>query len=413
MTGGRRSVEDHARHVATLLSPLLIRGTEPVPLLEALGRVLAEDVVAPIDLPTFRNSQMDGYAVDTASLTAVPATLPVRAVLAAGDGVVEHVPGTATKIMTGAPLPTGADAVVPVEDTAVPAEDTAVPAEDTAVPAEGRRHRVTVQTLPEPGAYVRERGSDIRGGRTLLPAGAVVAARHVAALAAVGLTHVSVRTRPRVAVISTGSELVPGGSVLAPGKIHDSNGPALAASAAANGALVISVDRSGDDAEVFAAKLAHAASVAEVVFTSGGVSKGDFEVVKDVLGPRGAEFVSVAMQPGGPQGTALVDSVPVLTFPGNPVSALVSFEVFARAVLRAAAGLPAVEPETRPLSTRLSSVPGKRQFLRGRRDGGAVVAIPGAGSHLIAAMATADVLLDIPADTTDLETGELVKVLPL
>ncbi|MHC3368924.1 molybdopterin molybdotransferase MoeA [Rhodococcus aetherivorans] len=260
---------------------------------------------------------------------------------------------------------------------------------------------------------MRERGSDIHRGRTLLPAGTVVAARHVAALAAVGLTHVSVRTRPRVAVISTGSELVPGGSVLAPGKIHDSNGPALAASAAANGALVVSVDRSGDDAEVFAAKLARAASVAEVVFTSGGVSKGDFEVVKDVLGPRGAEFVSVAMQPGGPQGTALVDSVPVLTFPGNPVSALVSFEVFARPVLRAAAGLPAVEPETRPLSTGLSSVPGKRQFLRARRDGGAVVAIPGAGSHLIAAMATADVLLDIPADTSDLEPGELVKVLPL
>lgn len=396
MAGGRRSVEEHARHVATLLSPLLIRGTEPVPLLEALGRVLAEDLVAPIDLPTFRNSQMDGYAVDTASVTTAPVTLPVRAVLAAGDGESTHVPGTATKIMTGAPLPVGADAVVPVEDTVT----------------DGGGH-VTVCTAPAPGAFVRERGSDIGRGRLLLPAGTVVAARHVAALAAVGLTHVPVRTRPRVAVISTGSELVPGGSVLAPGRIHDSNGPALAASAAANGALVVSVDRSGDDAEVFAAKLAHAASVAEVVFTSGGVSKGDFEVVKDVLGPRGAEFVSVAMQPGGPQGTALVDAVPVLTFPGNPVSALVSFEVFARPVLRSAAGLTAIDPEKRPLATSLVSVPGKRQFLRGRRDGDAVVAIPGAGSHLIAAMATADVLLDIPADTTGLEPGELVRVLPL
>ncbi|MDM7487278.1 molybdopterin molybdotransferase MoeA [Rhodococcus sp. GXMU-t2271] len=396
MAGGRRSVEEHARHVATLLSPMLIRGAEPVPLLDALGRVLAEDLVAPIDLPTFRNSQMDGYAVDTASVTTAPVTLSVRAVLAAGDGETAHVPGTATKIMTGAPLPVGADAVVPVEDT---------------VTDDGGH--VTVCTAPAPGAFVRERGSDIGRGRPLLPAGTVVAARHVAALAAVGLTHVPVRTRPRVAVISTGSELVPGGSVLTTGRIHDSNGPALAASAAANGALVVSVDRSGDDAEVFAAKLAHATSVAEVVFTSGGVSKGDFEVVKDVLGPRGAEFVSVAMQPGGPQGTARVDAVPVLTFPGNPVSALVSFEVFARPVLRSAAGLPAIDPEKRPLATSLVSVPGKRQFLRGRRDGDAVVAIPGAGSHLIAAMATADVLLDIPADTTGLEPGELVRVLPL
>lgn len=399
MTGGRRSVEEHVEHVAALLASLRTRPAVRVPLARALNRVLAEPIYAPIDLPAFRNSQMDGYAVDAAAVATVPVTLPVRGVLAAGDGNSVHEAGTARKIMTGAPIPDGADAVVPVEDT------------DSS--GDGGTATVTVHRSVGAGTYVRERGSDIAAGAELLPAGQLIAARHIAALAAVGVTSVPVRALPQVAVISTGSELVFGGTDLGPGKIFNSNGPALAASALANGADVVSVDHSDDDAEEFAAKIAHAASVAEVVFTSGGVSQGDFEVVKDVLGPRGAEFVSVAMQPGGPQGTALVDSVPVLTFPGNPVSALVSFEVFARPVLRAAAGLPAVEPETRPLSTGLSSVPGKRQFLRARRDGGAVVAIPGAGSHLIAAMATADVLLDIPADTSDLEPGELVKVLPL
>ncbi|WP_408015823.1 molybdopterin molybdotransferase MoeA [Rhodococcus chondri] len=397
MAGGKRSVEEHAAHVAKLLAAVRSGTRVRIPLSRALHRALAESLDAPIDLPPFRNSQMDGYAVDSASVATVPVTLTVRGVLAAGDGRAEHEPGTALKIMTGAPIPDGADAIVPVEDTE----------------ADKRAGTVTVHRTAPAGAYVREAGSDIRTGDPLLPAGTVLAARHIAALAAVGVTDVFVHARPRVAVISTGSELVPAGDALAPGKIYNSNGPALAASAIANGADVVSIDHSDDDPDGFAEMLAHAVAVADVVFTSGGVSRGDFEVVKDTLEPRGGEFLSVAMQPGGPQGTAVVDGIPVLAFPGNPVSALVSFEMFARPALREASGLPAVEYEDRPLTRDLTSISGKRQLLRGRRDGTGVAPASGHGSHLVAGMATADVLIDIPADTTSLKTGDLVKVIPL
>ncbi|WP_054718251.1 gephyrin-like molybdotransferase Glp [Rhodococcus sp. SMB37] len=397
MTGGRRSVEEHAQHVATLLEPLRSIPPARVPLARALDRTLSEPVHAPISLPPFRNSQMDGYAVDAASVAAVPATLAVQAVIAAGDAVSTLTAGTALKIMTGAPIPDGADAVVPVEDTET----------DEAAGT------VTVHHPTKSGTYVREAGSDVHAGALLLPAGTLLAARHISVLAAVGLTDVPVRGRPRVAVISTGSELVTPGEDLGPGKIYNSNGPALAASAAANGAEVVSIAHCEDDPEEFAIMIAHAVAVADVVFTSGGVSKGDFEVVKDTLEPRGGTFVSVAMQPGGPQGTAVVDGVPILTFPGNPVSALVSFEVFARPLLREIAGLPAIASGTRPLTTKLESVPGRRQFLRARLDGEGVAPLPGHGSHLVAGLATADALLDIDPDITTLDSGDHVKVLPL
>jgi len=340
---------------------------------------------------------MDGYAIDSSTITGAPVTLPVQGVVAAGDLAVALTPGSALKIMTGAPLPEGADAVVPVEDTE----------------ADESAGTVTIGRSAPPGRYVREAGSDVRAGDLLLPAGTILGARHIAVLAAVGLTDVPVRARPRVAVISTGSELVTAGDVLTPGKIYNSNGPALAASAAANGADVVSIDHCHDDPDEFATMLEHAVSVADVVFTSGGVSKGDFEVVKDTLEPRGGEFVSVAMQPGGPQGTAVIDDIPILTFPGNPVSALVSFEVFARPVLREAAGYPPAERATLPLVTDLTSIEGKRQFLRGTVDERGVVPSSGHGSHLVAGLAAADVLLDIPADTLSLKAGDLVKVLTL
>uniref|UniRef100_UPI000370A591 molybdopterin molybdotransferase MoeA n=1 Tax=Rhodococcus sp. R1101 TaxID=1170698 RepID=UPI000370A591 len=289
MTSGRRSVEEHEQHVAELLGPLREKSPLRVPLAHALHRTLAEDIESPLDLPPFRNSQMDGYAVRAHDLASIPTDLPVQGVVAAGDTVAVLEPGHALKIMTGAPVPDGADAVVPVEDTRSPDPDT-----------------VTVERSVTPGTYVREAGTDIRKGDLLLPAGTVLAARHIAALAAVGLTSIPVRARPRVAIISTGSELVTAGSELGPGQIFNSNGPALAASATANGADVVTIDHCHDDPEEFVTMLRHAVGVADVVFTSGGVSKGDFEVVKDTLGPRGGQFVSVAMQPGGPQGTAVV-----------------------------------------------------------------------------------------------------------
>ncbi|KSZ59282.1 molybdenum cofactor biosynthesis protein MoeA [Rhodococcus pyridinivorans KG-16] len=398
MTSGRRSVEEHEQHVAALLDPLRKKSPLRAPLAHALHRTLAEDIESPLDLPPFRNSQMDGYAVRAGDLASTPTDLPVQGVLAAGDTVAALEPGHALKIMTGAPVPDGADAVVPVEDT------------HATTPDSDGAGTVTVERSVTPGTYVREAGTDVRKGDLLLPAGTVLAARHIAALAAVGLTSIPVRARPRVAIISTGSELVTAGSELGPGQIFNSNGPALAASASANGADVVTIDHCHDDPEEFVTMLEHAVGVADVVFTSGGVSKGDFEVVKDTLAPRGGQFVSVAMQPGGPQGTAVVDGVPILTFPGNPVSALVSFEVFARPALRAAAGYPPVVCENLPLTTDLTSIPGRRQFLRGRLDENGVTPFRGHGSHLVAGLAAADVLLDIPADITSLEAGDLVKV---
>ncbi|MFE3293322.1 gephyrin-like molybdotransferase Glp [Rhodococcus sp. NPDC059234] len=391
-----RSVDEHARRVRALLAPALAHRTELVAVTAALGRVLAGDVHSPLDLPPFRNSQMDGFAVAAASVRTAPVTMPVAETVAAGDAGPAHLPpGTAVRIMTGAPVPDGADAVVPVEDT------------------ESTTDEVTVRVARGAGEYVRDRGSDVHAGDLLLAAGARLTARHLSMFAAVGLVEVPVLRRPRVAVITTGAELVEAGRALEPGQIYDSNGIALSASLEANGAEVSSVDRSTDDVDLFREILHRATASADLVITSGGVSMGEFEVVREVLTPLGGWFGHVAMQPGGPQGLAEVDGVPVLNFPGNPVSTLVSFEVFARPELRRAAGLVPIEVERLPLEVPLTSVPGKRQFLRGRRLAGSVTLESGPGSHLVAALARADVLIDVPEDVTAMEPGDDVRVWPL
>ncbi len=392
----RRSVAEHVSHITDLLQPLDSLPAQKIALGDALGRLLAEDIHSPVDLPVFRNSQMDGYALDASSMASVPVTLPVRHTIAAGDsGAEPHIPGTAIKIMTGAPIPAGADCVVPVEDT------------DT---MDGR---VTILRARSVGEFIREAGSDIPSGALVLAAGVLLAPRHIAVLAAIGLRTVLVRRRPRVAVITTGTELVDAGSVLGPGQIYDSNGIALATVAKANGAEIVSIARSNDDPAKFRLLLTAATDAADLVLTSGGVSMGDFEVVKEVLAPLGGEFGHVAMQPGGPQGTTVVNGTPVLSFPGNPVSTMVSFEVFARPLLRRAAGLPDVVTDDIPLAESITSVPNKRQFLRGRRTDGAVELVAGPGSHLVAAMAWADVLIDVPAEVRSLPAGSNVRVLEL
>lgn len=388
-----RSVDEHARTVRDLLARALAPATEDVPVVLALGRVLDADVHAPIDLPLFRNSQMDGFAVAADSVRTPPVTLPIATTVAAGDPGLDRLPpGTAVKIMTGAPIPVGADCVVPVEDT------------DTG--AEG----VRILVPRSPGEFVRNRGSDVRAGDLLLAAGTELTARHLAMFAAVGLARVPVRRRPRLAVIATGAELVPAGSPLGPGQIHDSNSIALAASVVANGGDATLVECSTDDPDRFREILGRAVAVADVVLTSGGVSMGEFEVVREVLTPLGGWFGHVAMQPGGPQGLTVLDGVPVLSFPGNPVSTLVSFEVFARTELRRAAGVAALPPCRAPLTGPVHSPPGKRQFLRGRRVPGGVALESGPGSHLVAALARADVLLDIPEDVTTMQAGDDVRV---
>ncbi|MFI5060931.1 MAG: gephyrin-like molybdotransferase Glp [Actinomycetales bacterium] len=397
------TVEQHASHLSALLRPALdARAIETVPVERARGRVTAVEVRSAVDLPLFRNSQMDGFAVRAADIAAVPVALEVSGDVPAGHTVpIVLTPGTAVRIMTGAPMPSGADAVVPVEDTElVLGRDDGL---DGAV--------VEVLRSLGHGDYVRDGGSDLRRGEAIVPQATRLAPRHLAALAAAGVTEVEVLAVVRVGILTTGSELVREGGQAEFGQVFDANGVALAALVEEAGGTVSFRGRSDDDPEAFGVVLRKAVAASDLVITSGGISKGAFEVVRDVLEPLGAAVTTVAMQPGGPQGSAIVDGVPIVCFPGNPVSTQVSFTVFLRGILRAAAGLPIVGPSRASLVAPLLSVAGKRQFLRGRLvDPASVDQVAGAGSHLVAGMAVADVLIDVPAETTALAAGADVTV---
>ncbi len=384
------SVEEHAAHVADLLAPALAPRPETIPVNDALGRVTSAAVLSPVDLPLFRNSQMDGFAVRSADVAPAPTTLPIVGEVAARpSSPPDLAPGTAVRIMTGAVVPNGADAVIPVEDTT----------------SEGGT--VTISRGRSVGEFVRERGSDLRTGDELLPAGQRLASRHLAVLAAAGLTEIAVIARPRVSIITTGSELVQPGATPVLGQVFDSNGTALAAAVVAAGAVVAARAHVTDDpAELIAAL----AVPADLVLTSGGISMGVYEVVRELLEPRGASVGHVAMQPGGPQATAVWEGVPVICFPGNPVSTQLSFEVFVAPLLRTVAGLPQAVRERRQLSDAVVSVAGRRQFLRGRAaEGGRVVIASGPGSHLVAGLAASDLLVIIPEDVTALNAGDDVE----
>lgn len=411
----RVSVEQHRRDVEALLAPALAdRRVERVTLVDALDRVLAADLLAPVDLPAFRSSQMDGYAVRSADVAGAsegsPAVLPVVAEIPAGPGTPAVLaPGTAARIMTGAVVPEGSDAVVPVEDTdAVRFGASATGAVRGSVGTE-----VGVLAPRGTGEFVRDVGTDVRGGEPVLAAGTLLGPHHLAAAASCGVPALDVRVRVRVAVVSTGTEVVEPGQVAAVGQVYDANLHGLAAAARRAGADVVLSGRTGDDPRELAALLARAAEEADVVLTSGGVSQGAYEVVKDTLGD-GVTFRSVAMQPGGPQGFGTHRGTPILTFPGNPVSAQVSFAVFARPALERAAGRPEREVERRRLVGAIDSPPAKAQMLRGRLGpGGTVEVVGGAGSHLVATMAAADVLIEVPEGVARVEEGESVRVVRL
>jgi len=391
----RATVEEHAALIRSLL--VFERRTLVLPLDDALGHVTASTVVSPVDLPLFRNSQMDGFAVRAADIAVVPAELPIVGEIPARPGEPAPLePGTAVRIMTGAVVPVGADAVVPVEDAAV---------------VDGL---VVFETPRAVGAYVRDRGSDLRTGDELLPAGTLLGSRHLAALAAAGIAGVEVLAPVRVAVITTGAELVPSGVEPEPGQIYDSNAIAVVSAVRAAGASVVFAARVADDHEAFREALRGATDAADLVITSGGISMGDYEVVREVLEPLGATVTTIAMQPGGPQATAVIDGVPVIGFPGNPVSTQISVEMFIAPVLREFAGRPAALRRSRVLDTDVRSVPGKRQLLRGRAVGeDGVTVVGGSSSHLVAALAAADLLIDIPEHTVELRKGDTVETLAL
>ena len=393
----RIPVEDYAATIRELLAPVCERPVEIVPIGLAADRVTAAEVRSPIDLPTFRNSQMDGFAVHAADLAVIPAVLPVRGEIAAGATDPAPLPsGAVIAIMTGAPVPPGADAVVPIEDTR---------------PVAGG---IEILRARQPGDYVREAGSDLPAGAVLLPAGRRLASRHLAALAAANLREVPVRARLRVAVVSTGNELVPPGTPLSNGRLPDANGLALASAAAAVGAEVVDLQLAGDDPVRLATTFDRAiASGAELIITSGGISMGAHEPVRQLLEPLGATVGTVDMQPGGPQAHARYRDVPVVCFPGNPVSSQLSFALFLAPLLREIAGLPPAVRTPLALTAPLASSPGRRQFLRGRRTAEGVETVAGPGSHLVAALAAADVLIDVPAEVTALPAGATVDTVDL
>lgn len=395
-----RSVEEHQRVIARLISPRQAGGA---PLADALGLVLADDVIAGLSLPVFDNSAMDGYAVRVEDVAGASASEPVKLVVAEDipAGRIDSpilVPGTAHRIMTGAPMPPGATAVVPVERT------------------DGRVDTVTISASATPGQHIRRAGEDVAVGTRVLDAGRVVTPAVLGLVAALGLGELPVIGRQRVLVISTGSELVAPGAALLPGQIYESNAIMLAAAAREAGAEVVAVLTCDDDIERFTAMLDSYADRADLIITSGGISAGAYEVVKDALeGDDGrVEFIKVAMQPGMPQGAGTVHDTAIVTLPGNPVSALVSFEVLIRPALRAAMGFPQPNRPLRfgVLAEPITSPAGKRQFRRGvyDPDTGIVLSYGPPASHHLRWLASANCLLDIAAEVTALDAGDRVEL---
>jgi molybdopterin molybdotransferase len=401
-----RSVDEHLDRVLEVVSPL-----QPYeqPLLEALGLPISTDVYAEIDLPSFDNSAMDGYACryDDVKEAAEDhlVELPVVGESAAGQTKAYALSaGQCVKIMTGAPMPAGADVVVPIEWT------------------DAGRARVRISRAPDPGQHVRPRGDDVVSGDLLLEEGDVLGPRQIAILSATGIARVRARPRPRVVVVSTGSELREPGSPLGFDSIYDSNSFMLAAQAREADAIAYRVGIVTDDPTELMSTLSDQLVRADLVVTSGGVSKGDYDVVKEVLSRLGTvDFAEVAMQPGKPQGFGTIgeDRTPIFTLPGNPVSSYISFEVFVLPALRRLMGkLPYRRPATRAQCTQSFGSPrGKRQFLRGcleaKGRGPVVTPVGGPGSHLIGGLSRSNCLIVVPEDTTEVEEGSMVSALAL
>lgn len=394
-----KPLEDAVAEVLAAVEPL---ETETVELGEALGRILAEGVTSGHDVPPFPNSAMDGYAVLGSDVTWGPVTLRVLEDLPAGSVAVNRVvAGTAVKIMTGAPIPDGADTVVKVELTSQTDAD-----------------QVEIHEAVARGTAVRAAGGDFAAGTRVLERGTRVGPVEIALLATVGHDRPVVGIRPRVAVMSTGDELRPSSTeTLGPGQIRDSNGPFMAAMVEDAGGEVVNFGIVGDDETVLTTALEKAAEAADLIVTSGGVSMGEYDLVKQVLAERGdVQFWQVAMQPAKPFAFGRIGSTPLLGLPGNPVSVMVAFEQFARpALLKMQGGATLHRPRVvAAAGERFDTDLEKTVFLRvalSIQDG--VLTARSAGdqsSNVLSAVAAADGLAVIPAGTGGVGVGDSVVV---
>ncbi|MNK44002.1 Molybdopterin molybdenumtransferase [compost metagenome] len=379
---------------------------ETVPLLQALGKILAEPVVAPLSLPPFDNSAMDGFAVRVADLEGAapeaPLTLPIAMEVAAGSRAQQALePGTACRIMTGSPIPPGADAVVKVEDV---------------------RESGGWVSFARPvavGHHIRPAGEDLRQGERLLEPGVELTPARIALLAGIGKAEVRVHAAPRVAILTTGDELVQPGTPLQPGQIFDSNTYAMAAMVAEAGGIPVPLGVIKDDRDETRRLLEEAASY-DVVLTSGGVSMGSYDYVGETLREQGIlHFDRVAQQPGKPFTYATLGGKPVFALPGNPVSTMVCFEIYVRPALRRMRGHRHWDRVRMQVTMRdsFSKKPGRQTFLRAiveRTPDGAAACLAGAqGSAILSSMARANALLIVPAEVSRLEVGQPVEALVL
>jgi molybdopterin molybdotransferase len=396
--GERISIEDARRAVRAEVRPL---GSEPVGLDAALGRVLAQDASAPNDVPPFASSSMDGFAVRAADTEAAPVSLPIVGEARAGAGSDVRVQaGTAIRISTGAPIPAGADAIVRQELTRI----------DGGV--------VVVEEAVAPGNDIRRAGEDIPAGTLILPAGTLLGPAEIGVLASVNIPRPAVARRPRLALVSTGDELVEPGRDLAPGEIRDSNVPTLTAAAHAAGAEVFSRRRVGDDREETVAMLAEAAAGADILITCGGVSVGPHDHVRPALERLGARevFARVSLKPGGQVCFYVAEGgTLVFALPGNPGSALTAFRVLVVPAIYALQGRSLVEHTARGIAgTELPGTIGRTTVVRCRAemhdDGWHVTPNGAQGSHILTSMLGLPVLALVPEDRDRVAAGEAVDI---
>jgi molybdopterin molybdotransferase len=390
----------HAR--TQILSALAPKAVEHLALTDAVGMILAEDIHAPGMLPAFDNSAMDGFAVRAADTAGAPAALSVVATLAAGvEALRAGLPGEAVRIMTGAMLPSGTDAVIPFEQV------------------EEVSGTIRVSAPVASGANVRRAGEDVRRGRLVLKAGEQLNPAKLTLLAALGCATVAVHRRPKVAILVTGDEVVPPGQPLAPGQIHDCNTTALVTMVTEAGGIPVLIGRATDDRAMTRRQLQEACE-ADLVLTTGGVSMGDFDFVADVAGELGeVVFANVAQQPGKPLTFARINGKPVISLPGTPVAVLVTFEYYVRPAIRKLLGLTNLH---RPLAavTLADGIrlhPQRQQFIRAvihhAPSGYVAQLVEGPGSKHLSAYAMANALLSIPSGTGRLEPGDRAVALVL